>query len=225
MTSPLHRLPYAAERRKRKLARWIFAGLVVALVAVGGWKLHQIGAWNRLALWNLQRQCLTYVAAEKPVSTPSASFKPFLEFATSRGTYIEADLPVAFLHERATANGERRLLAIRVSVMDQDHGVQDELAPGEWNAYVDVAAELWQPGSLHSDPVFLIPTVHGSPLSYITRGPSTVYYGAPDPNDPTHFTFKIENGGEWSTIDGWLRSDKRVDIKPRNGPAKKRPYL
>jgi len=45
----------------------------------------------------------------------------------------------------------------------------------------------------------------------------TVYSGQADPTDESHFTISYTVNGEVGTIDGWLRDDDHIELRPRVG--------
>ena len=47
---------------------------------------------------------------------------------------------------------------------------------------------------------------------------------AVDPADPTHFTIPVTTNGTQSVLDGWLRDDNTVRLKPRGGYYIERRY-
>ena len=49
----------------------------------------------------------------------------------------------------------------------------------------------------------------------------TVFAGQPDPSDPSHFTIPYTWNGTGGTIDGWLRAGGKIDLRPREGVARR----
>jgi hypothetical protein len=45
----------------------------------------------------------------------------------------------------------------------------------------------------------------------------TIHAGQADPADATHFTIPVRMNGKQSVLDGWLRDDNTVRLKPRGG--------
>jgi hypothetical protein len=116
-----------------------------------------------------------------------------------------------FLHERTTASGVRRLVAVHAPVGTP--GVAGLPIPAP--VVVQPATLRTAPAvrdavaKVHLDLLFHAPPGGGS--FSLLSGPSGTtarfFAGQADPADPSHFTIPFECGGSRGTIEGWLKGD------------------
>jgi hypothetical protein len=158
-----------------------------------------------------------------------------------RGVAYASSDGVLLVHERRTPGGDAKLVCVAVQAHQrvQDVGTQSL----DQRAISDVAlvAIALDPATADSDaaqtkelrqwkqqtlklivPDHLAPVMHftasSRPGPYEVR-PGTylrLFAGAPDPNDPTHFTIPYQLGKTSGTIDGWLRDDA-IELRGRGG--------
>ena len=109
-------------------------------------------------------------------------------------------LPVAFLHERISPKGNRRIIAVQISMMKGD-------PRGRLFLYPSVA-----------DSVAMAPTMSAHLLVHRPPGPSVrVYDGVIDPNDSSQFSFVVEVNGQRMDVRGQLLDNDRITLTPAVG--------
>jgi hypothetical protein len=113
----------------------------------------------------------------------------------------------AFLHERRTPSGSRRLIVVDV--------IPFELLGNRSSTGATFHAHVFTIGSVMGSPR----EVGGSPfdatlLSGVQKS-LRVYAGQSDPADATHFTVVAEADDVRQTIDGWLAEDDSVKLELR----------
>ena len=101
---------------------------------------------------------------------------------------------MAFLHERQTPKGERRLVKAHFILGNQCWLETRVFGPG-WNG-LKLRRDVMKP-------------------AYISTSVERVYAGQTDPADPTHFTIRYVEGGIAGTIDAWLQDDDSVKFHRR----------
>ena len=123
----------------------------------------------------------------------------------------------AFLHERRTSFGARRLVAVEVVPDPSTLG-----APWAWHEFLGVSASVIRAGTLTSRPTELSnsrSTVDLGGFSFSDPSKSgtylRIYAGQIDPEDASHFTIAYWLQGNTGTIDGWLLDDDTVKLERR----------
>jgi hypothetical protein len=156
-----------------------------------------------------------------------------------RDVAYPSDGGVLFLHERKTPGGNAKLVCVSVRARQRAENMESldlrvisdvtliayALEPVRADSKTAEAKELqkWNGQTLTLVvPDELAPVIHftgnRSPGPYEVH-PGThlrLYAGAPDPNDPTHFTIPYQLGSTSGTIDGWLRDDA-IELRGREG--------
>lgn len=133
---------------------------------------------------------------DPPASRPPDCWRTM---ATINNAGIGADAPVVFLHDRASPDGERWLLAV---------SFEGWRGPRYWQftsgVYGRDGTTMWQGGvAIHKRPA----------------GSLRMFAGQPDPADASHFTIGYELNGQPGTVDGWVVNGGRVNLRVRDGPA------
>jgi hypothetical protein len=238
-----HNLDYAprpplVQRRKFRRIIWILCFLFLFAAAA----LYAPQTWHRIQLLYWQRQCMNYTAPHDQIVfdndpthtikfqtlSPSA-WKPPVPAMHSPpawqrfcSLYFPSGLKSsgsAFLHLRQNSRGEKRLVAVNISLANIPHSMI------EWNSHVIKPGSIWETpqesplrtaGILCSSWV----TVFGyhdnkDSSTLILPFHVTVFAGIPDSNDPSHFTFYYDTNNERKIIDGYLRDDDDVLLEER----------
>ena len=120
---------------------------------------------------------------------------------------------IAFLHERQSLGGRRRLVIIGIRVYGHNdrHVValtETVVCPATQNRPPDVAR--------HQIRAEVLVDFNG----FSDEGRLRLYAGQPDPTDASHLTIGYELDGKKGMIDCWLQDDDTVEMKVRDGPAK-----
>jgi hypothetical protein len=119
-----------------------------------------------------------------------------------------AGRPIAFLHERRTPAGRRRLVVLWYDPDPIDGNPASGFAG--LDAAVMVRPATWD---RPSDEVSLTPSSLSGTFGIVQWRPAfRLYAGEPDPADESHFTLRYEAGGEAGTIDGWLKDPEANDV-------------
>jgi len=121
---------------------------------------------------------------------------------------------IAFLHERTSPSGNRRLVCIRYFA-DPSTFVAEPLAGFNYDAAVIT------PATLIKQPQAAIQTYFIDVLSSWPKHPPRMrmYAGQIDPNDASHFTIRYEMWGQSDVLDGFLDDKDQVTLKPRQLPV------
>jgi hypothetical protein len=149
------------------------------------------------------------------------------------GAAASPELPLVFLHERTSANGARRIVAVQfgASINDDGNGRTASIrrhlevstfktTAGDTNSRAAAAIQdrrLVRLSVRGEEPIPRANRGGGAPeTSARTRHCMTVLAGQPDPADASHFTIPYLIDGRAGVIDAWLR-DEGIDFKPRTG--------
>jgi hypothetical protein len=221
-------------RRKRVRRSLLIVIVLVLLLSAWSWGPR---LWQRVRVAYWQHRCLVYTAPvdqviyeEDPTSarmllaSPDCAMTannpqfvarrpwPWREFPS---TGVGAD-GVAFLHERMTPSGQRRLVVVEVWLRWPVGTGRQVL---QLNNYVIRPRAMAARPEIANNAVFCYPVEEFSSLASTDR--VRLFAGQPDASDPTHFTIGYAVNGKTGTIDGWLTNVDRVNLQVRDGPAKK----
>ena len=124
----------------------------------------------------------------------------------------------AFLHERRTPLGARRLVAVEVVPDFSTSG-----RPWAFHEFLDFSVSVVRPGTLASSPTELPNSTSivdlGAFSDFSKSGIDLkIYAGQIDPEDASHFTINYWFQGNTGTIDGWLLDDDIVKLERRRSP-------
>ena len=188
---------------------------------------------TRVAYWRVQRRCLLYTAPPDQVvfSTRSAEAKAMQHRPGGyHGVYIPGrfdiagfeppeltrfirfdhqvlyDTPrhnVAFMHERTSPAGHRRLIIISADATGGGRIF------GFWRTVLEPVPMF--SGRRHSFGAMM-------PGMFESDGDFRVFAGQVDPNDASHFTIRFELAGQPGLIDGRLKDNDRIVLTVREGP-------
>lgn len=226
MTESSPQLDYAPKPtglRGARARRWMHVAGGLLLLAVVLWLTPR--AVHRLRVTYWQKQCMTYTAPADQVvhetdpievarllapPTPYlgsiATGQAFLIPAAYRNLVMSQSVGTAFLHERTSPQGERRLVAIDLFTTG--------IVP---NNVMGFNATSFDPSRAVRGPRALLTLTRGDGVT-VTAQPGDsfrVFAGQPDQNDPSHFTIDYEHNGTRHTLDGWLKEDGLVMIEKR----------
>jgi hypothetical protein len=138
-----------------------------------------------------------------------------------------------FLHERRSPAGHDRLVRVDVSALWEGFatGIGSTTSYRFEGTSIKPASAVTKPHPFPSQRSALV--VYWT--NYLLKDPGffRFFTGRPDPADPSHFTidYEVGNAFHWpissdpapmptvihGTIDGWLRDDETVLLKPRGG--------
>jgi hypothetical protein len=115
----------------------------------------------------------------------------------------------AFMHERISRSGIRRLVIVHPACLYTDN----------FNAVIDPATWFKPATSVWVQDSILKP----GETPFLAALPGIrVFAGQPDRTDPTHFTIAYDVSGEKGIVDGYLKDNGSVDLVHRHGPATRR---
>lgn len=167
----------------------------------------------------LKRGSLTGPATGSPIN--AAAFVPACwprfesanNVATTMIQWGRAYGAVAFLHERVSASGHRRLVCVRY-FPDTNTFVASFLNGYNYNTGAIAPATLTKPPA-QAMRTYVIDVISGWP-----RHPPLVrmYAGQIDLNDSSRFTIRYEMWGQTDTLDGRLDDNDDVTLTPRKLP-------
>jgi hypothetical protein len=203
----------SAWRRRKGIRRVVLitTGLVVLLLSLR-WLAP---AWDHARLLHFQGQCLAYHLPADRVVSGSADqdvcapcWREFYALFSPPGRKVQGTV---FLHEMRRPDGERRLVALEAS--NVNNGWHDRLGGRiAFEYHVFAPASPWRRATLLANaPLNLsIPYQDGAGVHL------QVLAGQPDPADAAHFTLKVRNGPRSITFDGWLGPDDTLLLEPRD---------
>ncbi len=113
--------------------------------------------------------------------------------------------PVAFLHERISPKGNRRIVAVNFGVVKG--------GPDKTIVFLPEVPDRPLPTPPNARPIMSQQLEMHRATSSITR----IFDGVADPNDSSRFTFVVEHNGRKTVIRGELRDDDRVMLTPAAG--------
>lgn len=157
--------------------------------------------WNKLQLMYWQSRCMRYSAPADQVNVSARithlphAWQRFFELFSPPGL---TSYSTAFLHERISRSGNRRLIAVDLFT---NH------CTGSW----DVIPRIVIPGGMLSRPTEIISKSGALAMGGFTK----LYAGQCDPEDSAHFVIRYERDAEVQVIDGWLGDDDTVRLEPR----------
>ena len=131
------------------------------------------------------------------------------------GSFVDGD-PNPAPKEPQGGVATRRLRVIASAVKLDDAATKDPRpAPGETTELVVAPGGVtpWKA------PWRWTPPADGRPAQLVLPAGNrfSFYAGQPDPADPAHFTMDYDLDGEKGTIDGRLKDDATIELKPRRG--------
>ena len=158
------------------------------------------------------------VASGQPLDRPAVVYAPdcWTEAGKLDAGYAAAQPggAILFLHERQSPGGRRRLVVLR-------RGPKSPLF--YYLLPLTFSAQLIDPATRAEGPTVvaaLVPTDLDLRIpADLLNSPVRCFAGQPDPDDPSHFTVRLELGATPGTIDGWLEDDDRVRLKFRLAPT------
>jgi hypothetical protein len=229
-------LDYAPLRRGWHPRRWTRRTLILlALAILAGWVVMNRRTWipavqTGYRRWNEMRQiarCMKYAAPADRVVWERDPWKveellkstdySRIKFNDGMGAIASAKAPqpwqeawpvpgrtsdrtVVFLHERTIPGGKTYLVAIEYCLGDAGKGWEPGTPP-------HFAATVIERGSLTRW------TRHNGPSQAMKQAPPVrIYFGQPDPADPSHFTIRaVAADGQEDLFDGWLQAPEAWD--------------
>ena len=219
--------PALPRHRRKALRRVVGLALLVAVLALLGWKAGP-PAWRHARLLYWQRRAMNYaLPGNQPVYVEDSSKAPRL---LRQGGYVSSGprviwfakpwevfyevfsppgrLPAAtlFLHQRRSSRGQTRLVAVEIVGRNTTEGVP--------NSFI-VTISVIRPGGERSRPTEVTSDLQIVDLPSTESIQVSWYAGQPDPADASHFTAKCELRGKTIVVDGWLQDDDTVKIEPR----------
>lgn len=224
-------------RRRRRRGRIAIAAALLLLVGSGVYWRESLA--HHVRLWNVQRQCLNYtrppgtrVMTTQPtggdydyrrvpqswslgspppplsVLTPACWGQFEAERRDFKAVPQQAYPQAVFLHERVSPAGHRRLVYVESVIPNALQLLRFHNA-----RVIDPAAPWGEPRELSPQRLFQ------ASGRYVE---ADLFFGQPDPADPSHFTIDFTAEGRRGTIDGWLRDDDTVQFKLRDEATTRR---
>jgi hypothetical protein len=200
---------------------------LIAAIAAAGWHHRTILA-ERARFLDGQRQCMTYAPPSDLVvldtdpqrGTALAASDPRYHYVnyerTGAMTWLRPSIrgkhPItlwepgpAFVHARSAKGAGRRIVGVDLA---------EAMLPDAMGFYVHVM----KPATWLTDPRTVgRPRPVGDFWFSLTEGETIrVFAGQADANDPSHFTIEFDLSGRRGTIDGWLRANETIDLRPRD---------
>lgn len=190
--------------RRRAVSR----ALIVIVLIMGGiiiWRVKPF-VWRQIQLSYWQSKCLTYTAL--PGSEANFIPEPWNNYYTLLSPPGAQSNGTAFLHERTSPIGHRRLVAVDSGAMSRG---RDALG-------IFFVARVFIPGTLVKSPVEI--PIGFEQCRMEARAGLRIQAGQIDPSDPSHFTIEVQSPDAKGAvskiiIDGWLRDDDSVLLEPR----------
>jgi hypothetical protein len=203
--------PWYRGRTSRRIATGIGLLALAAVIALWAptWILF-------LELKYYGNQCLKYAASPsakvhetkgpwprsdgRSTTTISLRAECFVRFAKVARVPVQGS--TAFLHERQTPSGNRRLVAIHAVT---HAGLRNDSILFEARIFY-ITSVFKLPHEVHNQ--FIAPFMWGSDSE-------AIFAGQVDPNDQSHFTILTEDSTGETVLDCWLMDDDTVKIEPR----------
>ena len=236
------RLDYApgeAVRRRRRNRRIVYVLLALALVAAGVALGPSLYRRSVRAYW--AQRVRTYAAPvdrvvyeEDPGRWPALlggsgyrsmkasspgwnSFVAYLADPVSRlasAAKLRMGATAIFAHARRTPSGGERVVVVWLAYNGVRCNAQG--ASPDNQVRIDVHASVWDGRTLKER--YLAPWIAPQEVARDRDTPLylRMYAGQPDPNDPSRFTIPFEIGDHKDVLDGRLRDDGTVVLRPRN---------
>jgi hypothetical protein len=197
--------------RKRRIVRRIVVGILVVLTTTV--LFHQgPGLWDRLSLYYFQQKCMKYSAAPDTVvveiengkvtnSIVASEWKQFYALYSPPGFQSVATL---FLHGRTPRQGRPILVAVDLSVAGN--------SAANTNFHL-IVVRTFLPGTPVRSARLFTSEMQVRQIGAVSK----IFAGQPDPENPQHFTIKMQmQDGSVNIWDGWLSAnDDTVKIQPR----------
>jgi hypothetical protein len=115
---------------------------------------------------------------------------------------VSQSVGTAFLHERASPDGGRRLVAV-------------DLFGGGAGGSISLLATVIEPAA-GAGAIATITRGDGQTIALAPGDKLRVFAGQPDPNDASHFTIDYDLNGVRHTLDGWVVDDSEIKIESRD---------
>ncbi|HYE17433.1 MAG TPA: hypothetical protein VEA69_03255 [Tepidisphaeraceae bacterium] len=225
--------PPAGRRALRRALRLWPAWLL--LIATGLGIAYGPRAWERYQLLRLQEACMTAeLPADRPVLGPDRPpTRPGLAGATPRVTTVKdprwaaleawlplgqplaTRMPTAFLHERLTPSGHRRLVCVEaLSGGGEPFTANRYFAVAFSITVIDPAGPLRDArATLGPYAVCFVQVPEGLLPIDTSHEPATVWPGRPDAADPTRFSIPVSWVGVTGRVDFRLEDDESVTLR------------
>jgi hypothetical protein len=162
--------------------------------------------WGKVQLLYWQARCMKYRMPEGTIASssnrPTAVAAEWTNFYRHAGGSAVPSEGTVFLHERTSANGKRRLVAINV----YDFGCFGQRG---------MVTRVFVPASLFARGREVASSAGGRLVDF----DDVLYSGTPDPYDASHFVINYVAGEKTRVIDGWLTNDDRVLLEERQPPV------
>jgi len=139
------------------------------------------------------------------------------EIAGDGGLSYQATL---FLHQRTSPSGNQRL--VHVYLLASTDYIGASIIPSGGQGTHDWVPAT-RPANLFKGPHFFASL--GYPVSHPYLTLARIYAGQPDSADPSHFTIRYRMWGQEDVLDGYLKDDDTVTLKPRKPPAAPKPPI
>jgi hypothetical protein len=190
--------------KRRAISRaLILIALLLAAVVVWRGKPF-IARQVQLCYW--QNKCLTYNAPpDREANFVPEAWNNYYTLLSPPGAQSNG---TAFLHERISPKGNRRLVAVDSGAMSRG---RDALG-------IFFVARVFTPGTFLRPPVEI--PIGFEQCRMEARPGLKILAGQVDANNPSHFTIEIHSPDARGTIakiiiDGWLRDDDSALLEPR----------
>ena len=235
---PLDYAPGEPIRRRRRVREWFTVIAVLAVVLLAWWQGPS--TYRRIARAYWQHRVARYLAPadrvvyeedpsrwatllaqpeyrKMPVSSPGWSpFVAYLASPLQRLSEITKARPgatVVFAHARRTPGGRECIVVVWMAY--------NAIRPDAVGATPDNQVGVRLPTDVTSGGKHLeaMNILYVAPPSVAENRQTPlymrIYAGQPDPLDPTHFTIPYEIGEYSDVLDGYLRDDETVLLRPR----------
>jgi hypothetical protein len=211
--------PQALRGARARRAAIIIGALIVLAATI--WVAPR--AYQRWQVIRLQRACAAYTAPPTqvvhetdPAQIPALLASP-LNYRGSVATgqaflippvygklVVSQSVGTAFLHERTTPGGERRLVTV---------DLYGAMASGKDMSLLGTVLDLSARGNA---PRACATLGDGRTIALQPGDQLRVFAGQPDPSDPSHFTIDSMVNDVRHTLDGWLVDETTIKIETRD---------
>jgi hypothetical protein len=119
---------------------------------------------------------------------------------TNNQGYCAGTRSLLFLHARRSPGGHERLVYVQSGLADHE-----------------IVAGAIVPGTLSSPPQWMETKNRTMGMQFDYEDALRLTAGQIDPADPSHFTITYRFQDQAGVIDGWLRDDDTISLRPQNG--------